>query len=33
MDIDGPAGNNKASWWAIEHDGERFTVARWHPPA
>jgi phosphohistidine phosphatase SixA len=32
MEIDGPAGNNKGSWWAIEHDGERFTLARWHPP-
>src|SRR5262245_38207012 len=33
MDVDGPAGNNKASWWAVEYDGERFTSARWHPPA
>lgn len=33
MAIEGPAGNNKGSWWALHHDGEGFTTARWHPPA
>jgi phosphohistidine phosphatase SixA len=32
MSIDGPAGNNKASWWVLEHDGGAFTRARWNPP-
>jgi 8-oxo-dGTP diphosphatase len=31
--IEGPSGNNKGSWWDIDHDGDRFTTARWHPPA
>lgn len=31
--VEGPSGNNKGSWWAIDHDGEQFTTARWHPPA
>jgi 8-oxo-dGTP diphosphatase len=33
MAIDGPAGNNKGSWWELHHDGERFVSAVWHPPA
>jgi 8-oxo-dGTP diphosphatase len=33
MTIDGPAGNNKGSWWELRHDGEQFVSARWHPPA
>lgn len=32
MRVDGPAGNNKGSWWTITHDGERFTDAVWQPP-
>ena len=31
--VEGPNGNNKGSWWEITHDGDRFTTARWHPPA
>jgi 8-oxo-dGTP diphosphatase len=31
--VEGPRGNNKASWWEITHDGEQFTTACWHPPA
>jgi phosphohistidine phosphatase SixA len=31
--VDGPSGNDKGSWWTLDHDGERFTTARWWPPA
>jgi 8-oxo-dGTP diphosphatase len=33
MAIEGPAGNNKGSWWELRHDGGQFVSARWHPPA
>lgn len=32
MQVDGPVGNNKASWWVLEHDGDCFTRAHWNPP-
>lgn len=33
MEIDGPVGNNKGSWWELRIDHGRFATARWHPPA
>lgn len=33
MDIEGPTGNDKGSWWEITRKGDRFLTARWHPPA
>jgi 8-oxo-dGTP diphosphatase len=32
MVVDGEVGTRKGSWWTIEHDGEQFTRATWHPP-
>src|SRR5262245_47225148 len=33
MELEEPVGNTKGSWWLLEHDGEQFTAARWHPAA
>ncbi len=32
MDIAGPVGNNKGSWWELQFEDGRFVTARWHPP-